>query len=225
MVSPLPVSVCRKTNRLLQQVFCNSGFGYEGGMADGAAQVIQSVDDIRSVATAVRTSRGAPSQYKPEFCPLAHNLALLGKSDEQIAVALGISYSTIIRWMEKKKDFRLSVARARDAADGEIAKSLFERAKGYSHPAVKIFPPRAIGEEPVIVPYVEHYPPDTGAASFWLRNREPAKWKERVESQSNVTLTLEALVLSAIGLSTQPEPLNITPTAIGAQPEAIDDLL
>ena len=33
----------------------------------------------------------------------------------------------------------------------------------------------------IIVPYIEHYPPDTTAASLWLRNRQPNKWRDKRE--------------------------------------------
>jgi hypothetical protein len=42
---------------------------------------------------------------------------------------------------------------------------------------------------PVYAPYTEHYPPDTHAASLWLRNRQPTKWRDRQEV--NHTRTLE----------------------------------
>jgi hypothetical protein len=61
-----------------------------------------------------------------------------------------------------------------------VAKRLYNRACGYSHKAVKIFTP-AGASEPVYAPYIEHYPPDTQAASLWLRNRQKAKWRDRVE--------------------------------------------
>lgn len=195
-------------------------------MADGAAHihVPQTAEQIQSVATIIRNSRGRPSEYKPEYCVLAHNLALLGKSDEQIGVALGCSYSTVQRWIEKKKDFRLALARARDIADGEVARSLFERAKGYSHPAVKIFPPKTADGDPLIIPYTEHYAPDTAAASLWLRNRQGDKWKEKTSSDVNMTMTLEAIVLQSIAGK---EPLNVTPKpiALSNEGEAYDDLL
>src|SRR4051812_47469279 len=47
-------------------------------------------------------------------------------------------------------------------------------------PAVKIFmPPGAT--EPVYAPYVEHLPPDVGAAKLWLLNRQPNRWREKRE--------------------------------------------
>jgi hypothetical protein len=30
----------------------------------------------------------------------------------------------------------------------------------------------------VITPYVEHVPPDTTAAIFWLKNRRPQAWRD-----------------------------------------------
>ena len=42
------------------------------------------------------------------------------------------------------------------------------RAVGYNYEAVKIFMP-ANREKPVIVPYIEHVPPDVTAGIFWLK--------------------------------------------------------
>jgi hypothetical protein len=71
-------------------------------------------------------------------------------------------------------DFSESIARGKEPADAEIAASLYHSAKGYSHKAVKIFMPQG-ASEPVYAPYVERYPPDTNAASLWLRNRRGKK--------------------------------------------------
>jgi hypothetical protein len=32
--------------------------------------------------------------------------------------------------------------------------------------------------EPVYAPYTEHVPPDTTAAIFWLKNRNPSAWRD-----------------------------------------------
>lgn len=36
--------------------------------------------------------------------------------------------------------------------------------------------------------YIEHYPPDTTAAIFWLKNRQPAKWRDKKEVENLVKL-------------------------------------
>ena len=45
-----------------------------------------------------------------------------------------------------------------------------------------------MAEAPVYAPYTEHYPPDTQAASLWLRNRQPAKWRDRQEVNHTGTM-------------------------------------
>lgn len=71
-----------------------------------------------------------------------------------------------------------------------IRQSLYNRARGYSHDAVKIFARKTkktlldgtIEEtsEPLIVPYTKHYPPDRGAAQEWM-DRTEGKVVERKE--------------------------------------------
>ena len=36
--------------------------------------------------------------------------------------------------------------------------------------------------------YIEHYPPDTTAAIFWLKNRQPGKWRDKKEVENQVKL-------------------------------------
>src|SRR5271169_4022957 len=57
-----------------------------------------------------------------------------------------------------------------------VERSLYERAVGYNYEAVKIFMP-ANRAKPVIVPYIEHVPPDVTAGVFWLKNRDPQHWR------------------------------------------------
>jgi hypothetical protein len=56
------------------------------------------------------------------------------------------------------------------------SRSLYERANGYNE-AVRIFMP-AGAKQPVVVHYVEHMPPDVTAGTFWLKNRDPEKWRD-----------------------------------------------
>jgi hypothetical protein len=35
--------------------------------------------------------------------------------------------------------------------------------------------------QPVVVPYIEHVPPDVGAASKWLKSRRKEQWGEQQE--------------------------------------------
>jgi hypothetical protein len=57
-----------------------------------------------------------------------------------------------------------------------VERSLYTRAVGYNYEAVKIFMP-ANREKPVVVPYIEHVPPDVTACVFWTKNHDPTHWR------------------------------------------------
>ena len=73
-------------------------------------------------------------------------------------------------------EFSAAVRQGKEDASDRVERALFERACGYSHPAVKIL---VVDKGVQKVDYIQHYPPDTAAASLWLRNMRPVYWKER----------------------------------------------
>jgi hypothetical protein len=103
---------------------------------------------------------------------------LLGATDVEMADFFSVSEKTLNRWKTEHPEFRQSITRGKLLADAEVAASLFQRACGYSHKAVKIMQYEG---RPVIVDFVEHYPPDTPAASIWLRNRQRHRWRDKPE--------------------------------------------
>lgn len=122
--------------------------------------------------------RGRPSAYRPEYDDQAFRLCLLGATDKQLADAFGVSEQTINAWKHAHPSFLESLTRGKDEADQAVASSLYQRALGYSHKAVKIFNHQGA---PLIVDYTEHFPPDVTAGIFWLKNRRPDHWRDRQE--------------------------------------------
>jgi hypothetical protein len=124
---------------------------------------------------------GRPSGYDPEIHPgQANKLCLLGATDAEMAAFFGISESTLNLWKTKHPEFSEALKDGKQAADSDVARRLYERAMGYSHKAVKIFMP-AGAAEPVYADYTEHYPPDATSMIFWLKNRQPGRWRDKVE--------------------------------------------
>lgn len=126
--------------------------------------------------------RGRPSKFDPAFVEQAQKLALMGATDKQMADFWGVSEQTLNTWKHTHPEFLESLKAGKLIADGTVVQSLYRRANGYSHGAVKILQYEGA---PVIVPYTEHYPPDTTAAIFWLKNRQPALWRDKVEVDQN----------------------------------------
>ena len=129
---------------------------------------------------AQKRGRGRPSRYRSEHAGQALKLCRLGATDKDLADFFGVDVATVNRWKLKHPDFRESLKAGKSVSDAEVADRLYQRALGYSHPEDKImqYEGRA-----VIVPTIKHYPPDTIAAIFWLKNRRPDLWRDKVTQE------------------------------------------
>ncbi len=78
-------------------------------------------------------------------------IASMGLTDEEIAIILEISPRTLNYWKKKNTDFLQSLKRGKLKADFQITQSLYQKAKNG----------------------------DTTAMIFWLKNRQPEKWREK----------------------------------------------
>lgn len=133
------------------------------------------------------SERGRPTSYLPRYAEHAYKLCLLGATDAEMADIFEVSESTLNLWKQQHPEFSESIKRGKAQADANVAERLYQRAIGYSHEAVKIFMPQG-ASQPVYAPYTEHYPPDTQAASLWLRNRQPKKWRDKQDIENRTML-------------------------------------
>jgi hypothetical protein len=129
---------------------------------------------------------GRPSAYRTEYAATAERLcALFGATSKELAEFFGVADSTIRLWAKAEPEFSAALKGGRETADAKVTRRLFERACGFEHDAVKIMQYEG---QPVIVPYREKYPPDTTACIFWLKNRRPDLWREKVEVEHSVSI-------------------------------------
>lgn len=133
---------------------------------------------------------GRPSSYSEEFAKQAEKLSALGATDMEMADFFEVDVRTIYRWKHDHEEFCQALNVGKSKADERVINSLYQRAVGYEQEAVKIFMP-AGAEAPVYAPYREKVAPDTTAAIFWLKNRQPEQWrdKQELEHKGQVTLT------------------------------------
>lgn len=131
-----------------------------------------------------KAKEGRPTKYKPEYCQQAYKLCLLGATDKGLANFFEVTESTLNLWKKEYPEFSESLKEGKEEADAVVASSLFHRATGYSHPDVdiKIFKGKIIKTQ-----LVKHYPPDSTAAIFWLKNRNPSKWRDKQEIEHSVS--------------------------------------
>jgi hypothetical protein len=128
---------------------------------------------------------GRPSSFCEEFIEQAEKLCRLGATDAEMADFFGVSEQTLNTWKQKHPEFLESLKRGKLEADANVADRLYKRAMGYTHEAVKIFANPTTGDEK-LVPFTEHYAPDTTACIFWLKNRQPDKWRDKTENKTTL---------------------------------------
>ena len=106
---------------------------------------------------------GRPGRYKPEYDDQARKLCLLGFTDVKLAEYFEVSETTISNWKIEYPSFLEALKAGKEKADANVAEGLYKRAAGYTH------------ED-------KYFPPDPGAATRWLKNRQRDLWRDRVDT-------------------------------------------
>lgn len=135
---------------------------------------------------------GRPSSYSPDMARQAEKLCDLGATDIEIADFFEVDVRTVYRWKHEHPEFCQALKDGKVNADERVRRSLYQRAVGYEQDEVKIFMP-AGAEAPVYAPYRAKVAPDVTAAIFWLKNREPEQWRDKVETTHQVGDTMADL--------------------------------
>lgn len=129
----------------------------------------------------------------PDGLMLLEAWARDGLSDEQIARKIGISCSTLYEWKKRFSEFSEALARGKEPVDVEVENALHKLALGYTVPVQKTFKVKRVyfdergrrcEAEELAVGYDEvHVPANVNAQKFWLANRKPEVWREKVEAE------------------------------------------
>lgn len=131
---------------------------------------------------------GQPTLYRDSYNNQAHKLALLGCTDAEMAEFFQVCEATINNWKIDFPQFLESITRGKIIADAEVAHKLYDRATGAEWTEQQAFKVKkgSNNEEVIVVNVKRSAPPDTNAASLWLRNRraKPNKnsqgWNEKI---------------------------------------------
>lgn len=137
---------------------------------------------------------GRPTDYREEYNDLANKFAKLGATDKQMADFFNVAESTFHKWKLDYPKFSESIKEGKLTADANVAHALYHRAIGYEHPEDDI---RSVNGEIVITPTIKHYPPDSTAALFWLKNRRKEDWRDKSEIEANVDFSFHEVLTKA----------------------------
>jgi len=134
--------------------------------------------------------RGRPPKFDKRAQKTVLFLALKSFTDKEITKVLEITEQTLNNWKKAYPDFFESLKDAKKEADKSVEKSLFERATGYEHPEEKIFNNNG---QIVRAETTKHYPPDPTSMIFWLKNRQPDKWRDKQELDLTLPKTIKVV--------------------------------
>lgn len=120
-------------------------------------------------------------------------------TDKELADRIGITRSTLAKWRRDNSDISDAVTRGRAdvRACADVEKSLLQRALGYTTKVSKPMKMKHIEydangkrireeEEIVMVEEEQHVPADVGAIRFYLTNRAPERWQNKVEMETEI---------------------------------------
>lgn len=140
----------------------------------------------------ISPASGRPTKFNKDYCRQAEKLCKLSATDKEMADFFGVAKSTLDLWKLKHPEFSDSIKSGKEIADANVAERLYQRAMGYSHEEEKIF--CTLGEV-TRADCIKHYAPDTTAAIFWLKNRQPGKWRDKKEVTEEKTVKIEVSIV------------------------------
>lgn len=125
---------------------------------------------------------GRRTKFSNEKLEEAKKLAKEGYTDEDIAFKLNIGIRTLYDWKKKYPQFMQALKENKDYFDDKVEQALLKRALGYEYEETEIIASKD-GKNSKVKKTKKVIPPDTTAIIFWLKNRQPGKWRNRIELQ------------------------------------------
>lgn len=138
-----------------------------------------------------KRKQGQPTKYRPEYDKQAYKLCLLGATDKELGDFFEVTEQTINNWKIDFPTFFGSIKSGKIEADARVAQSLFKRAIGYTANETQLAQLGGQFTDEKVIP--KEVAPDTTAAIFWLKNRQPDKWRDKQEVNFNGDLDIKPL--------------------------------
>lgn len=124
-----------------------------------------------------------------------------GLTEEDIASNMGISVRTLARWKEKFRPICQAINNNKNLADARVENALYKRSTGCvlkETVVIRVKTPDGKVTETTKETHRE-IPPDTAAATFWLKNRQPKKYRDKQEIELSGNVGIAEILEKARG--------------------------
>lgn len=123
---------------------------------------------------------GRPTEFTEKMREILLNLAALGKTEQQMADICGVHISSITNWKKKDPEFFVSLKAARELADSKVEETLLNKALG-NLTVEEIHQGVDANGNVIDKKVTKQIAPSDTAMIFWLKNRQPDRWREKTE--------------------------------------------
>jgi hypothetical protein len=132
-------------------------------------------------------------KWQTDISYRVYHLCLLGLTNQDLAIALGMSLSSMEKLMRTDEDVKAAALKARQIADSMVAKAIYKRATGFYYEDTHVSVIKDRDGEPTVIttPVRKYQHPDTGAAIFWLTNRQPEFWQNQLKVRHDGTVNVK----------------------------------
>jgi transposase-like protein len=125
------------------------------------------------------------SDYKAEYDKIAKMLCSKGATDTELADAFDVRVQTIYKWKHRYPSFAEALEAGKsEVFDPRVERTMAQMAIGY---AIDIEEVKVTKDGDIVrYPIRKHYPPNVTAAIFWLKNRQPDRWRDVQDHNHNI---------------------------------------
>lgn len=101
---------------------------------------------------------------------------------------MGIHVSTLYDWLNKYHEISDAIKKGKAPVDIQVENALLKRALGYTATETieEVYQEGEGKNKKVISSHIRRItkdiPPDVGAIVFWLKNRRPKQWRDKIEA-------------------------------------------
>ena len=119
-----------------------------------------------------------------------------GLTDEQIAKNMGISTASLYNYKNRHIEILEALKKGKQVIDYEVENALLKRALGYKYKEItrenKWNEKKEEYEMIITKEVTKEVVPDTLAQIYWLKNRKPDKWRDKVQDTENEEAIINA---------------------------------
>jgi len=135
---------------------------------------------------------GRPGLYDkwitPDGLTTIEGWAREGLNDEELAAKMGIKKTALYEWKRRFPDFAEAIKKGKAPVDFHVENALLKLALGHKETIrepIKVKTKKQVKDKTIEEEHIEYaereiyIPPNVTAQMFWLRNRKPAKWRDK----------------------------------------------